>query len=218
MGVGRVGATSPGGFSFFLRGLVWQWWDFHACWDDRGEEGREGCAAEPCTRPGFPCPPRPPGGTGITEPGIWGQASLLSWGWAKPPPGLKGCPFHLQKKWMGHPSRSASHAPALACSARFSPPCLWSAHLPLTAGHGCNPTQQSCLAGGAPPWWLRGVGEVVVEKVAFPLPVGCFSRRLAKLLPQGLGYRRAWAGLEPQPGPAIPCNGRGSQRDAASGL
>lgn len=34
----------------------------------------------------------------------------------------------------------------------------------------------------------------MVEKAAFPLAMGWFSRRLAKLLHQGLGYRRAGLG------------------------
>lgn len=34
----------------------------------------------------------------------------------------------------------------------------------------------------------------MVEKAAFPLAMGWFSRRLAKLLRQGLGYRHAGLG------------------------
>lgn len=37
----------------------------------------------------------------------------------------------------------------------------------------------------------------MVEKVAFPLAVGWFSGRLAKLLHQGLGFRLAELGCSP---------------------
>lgn len=97
---GTGGSDLSWGFIFFPGGLVWQWWDFHVCWDDHREEACEGCAAEPCTCLGFPCPPQ--GDQGSQSLGFGGK-HLLSWGWAKPPPWLKGCPLHLQKSGWDMP-------------------------------------------------------------------------------------------------------------------
>lgn len=112
-GVGWVGATFPGGFIFFPGGLVWQWWDFHECWDDHREEACEGGAAEPCIWVGFPCPPQ--GDQGSQSLGCGGKHLCLAGAGLNLPPWLnEGLPPSLAKMWLGHPSHSVSHAPALA--------------------------------------------------------------------------------------------------------
>lgn len=134
-----------------------------------------------------------PGIQGIAEPGIWGQVPLLSWGWAKPPPGLKG----VANKGVGHPHTQwlmllpwpalpSSPLHVRGCSS--SPGCCWPWLQPCPAELPGRESPSSVAA------WS---GEAVVEMVAFPSAGGWFRRTLAKLLHQGLGDR--CAGLESQP-------------------